>query len=577
MMSQSNKPQSDKGSDIALVRLLARFMMPYWWRMVLVLILLLTVTGLSLLPPYIIQRAVDGPITGGNLSGLVPYGIVYFLIVLTTFGLRFGHTYLLQTVGQNALMNMRQTLFEHILKQDIGYFNKTPVGQLVSRLSNDVDALTDLLSTSIVMVASNLITLVGIVVVMFVLNWRLALLGLGVLPIMLIATAYFRNRIRIASAHWHKIVADYLSFLNEQFGGMLIVQLFGRQAISREEFVQVIDAYLSTRLKVRDEYTLYAAVVQLLTAVGLAMILYGGGSGVLAGWATLGMLISFIQYTQRTFDPVLQLSDQFAQIQTALAAGDRIANMLDIQPTITDPEHPTPLPNFAGNVTFDHVNFSYEPETPVLRDVNIAIPAGQAVAIFYDVNEGHVCLDGVDIRELSHADLRRYVTVVPQNPYCFNGTVADNLRLFDPTITTEQMLEAAKTACASRFIETLPDGYDTLLLPGGANLSQGQRQLIALARALIHSPHGILVLDEATSSIDSETEAFIQEGLKRVLHTRTSIIIAHRLSTVREVDRILVMQRGQVVEDGSSEQLLARNGIYAQLYKYQFADTPRAA
>src|SRR5258708_9527762 len=395
MMSQSNKPQSDKGSDIALVRLLARFMMPYWWRMVLVLILLLTVTGLSLLPPYIIQRAVDGPITGGNLSGLVPYGIVYFLIVVTTFGLRFGHTYLLQTVGQNALMNMRQTLFEHILKQDIGYFNKTPVGQLVSRLSNDVDALTDLLSTSIVMVASNLITLVGIVVVMFVLNWRLALLGLGVLPIMLIATAYFRNRIRIASAHWHKILPDYLSFLNEQFGGMLIVQLFGRQAISREEFVQVIDAYLSTRLKVRDEYTLYGAVLQLLTAVGLALVLYGGGSGVLAGWATLGMLISFIQYTQRSFDPILQLSEQFAQIQTALAAAERIARMLQIEPTIGEPARPTPITNFAGRVTFDHATLTYDPGPPVLRGISVDIPAGQSVAIVGATGAGKTSLVGL--------------------------------------------------------------------------------------------------------------------------------------------------------------------------------------
>lgn len=589
-MSQAtpNKPAKIV-SDSRLLRLLARFVLPYWRRLLIVFGLLIAVTGLSLLPPYLIQRAVDGPIRNGDLSGLIPYGVVYFLAVLITFGLRFGHTYVLQTIGQNALMNLRQTLFEHILTQDMQFFNTTPVSQLVSRLSNDIDALTELLSTSIVLVASNLITLIGIVVVMLVLNWRLALLGLSVLPIMLFTTIYFRRRIRVASANWHRIVADYLAFLNEQFGGMLIVQLFGRQAMSRTEFAQVSGAYRNTRLLTRDQYTLYGAALQMLTAFGLAAVLYGGGYGVLAGWATLGMLISFIQYTQRSFDPILQLSDQFAQIQTALAAGERVASMLDVQPTLTEPKQPTKIEHFKGSITFDHVEFSYEPGTPVLRDVQIEIPAGQSVAIvgatgagktslagllsrFYDVDSGCVLLDGIDIRQMSQADLRRYVTVVPQNPYCFNGTIADNLRLFDDSITHDQIVAAARTACAARFIEALPGSYNYALFPGGGNLSQGQRQLLALARALIHSPQGILVLDEATSNIDTETEESIQQGLRQVLHGRTSIIIAHRLSTVREVDRILVMQRGQVVEDGTSEALLAKGGIYAKLYQRQFME-----
>lgn len=588
-LSTNTVPEKEQRiTDRGLVLLLGRFVMPYWRSVIVVFLLLLGVTLLSLVPPYLIQRTVDGPILHHDMPGLIPFGVLYFVIILITFCLRLAHTILLQTVGQKALMGMRQTLFEHILKQDMAYFNQTLVGQMVSRLSNDVDALTELLSTSIVMVASNAITLVGIVVVMFALNWRLALLGLGVLPIMMASTVYFRGRIRVASANWHKVIADYLAFLNEQFGGMLIVQLFERQRISHDEFVVVNTAYTTTRLKVRDEYTLYGAVLQLLTAVGLALVLYGGGSGVLAGWATLGMLISFIQYTQRSFDPILQLSEQFAQIQTALAAAERIARMLQVEPTIAEPAKPTPITKFAGRVTFDHAELSYEAGTPVLRGISVDIPAGQSVAIvgatgagktslvgllarFYDVDAGSVLIDGVDIRQLSLADLHKYVTVVPQNPYCFNGTIADNLRLFEASITREQIVSAATTACAAPFIERLPGQYDYPLLPGGANLSQGQRQLLALARALIHSPQGILVLDEATSNIDTETEALIQEGLKRVLHTRTSIVIAHRLSTVREVDRILVMQRGQVIEDGTSEKLLVGNGIYAQLYRRQFA------
>lgn len=581
-------------NDRRLFRLLARFILPYWRRMVGVFVLLLAVTGLSLLPPYLIQRAVDGPIKQQQLNGLIPYGVLYFVIVLITFMLRFIQTYLLQTVGQNALMNLRQTLFEHLLRQDMKFFNTTPVGQLVSRLTNDIDALTELLSTSIVLVASNMVSLIGIIVVMLLLNWRLALLGLSVMPIMIVATVYFRQRIRIASASWHRIVGDYLAFLNEQFGGMLIVQLFGRQAVSRVEFQAVSDAYRDTRLLTRDQYTLYGAVLQLLTAFGLAAVLYGGGAGVLAGWATLGMLISFIQYTQRSFDPILQLSEQFAQIQTALAAGERVASMLEVAPTLIEPAVPTAIHDFKGAIQFDHVQFSYEPGTPILRDVTLNIPAGQSVAIvgatgagktslagllarFYDVDQGQVRLDGVDIRQLSQADLRRYVTVVPQNPYCFNGSIAENLRLFDESITQNQLVAAARTANAAPFIERLPGGYDYALFPGGANLSQGQRQLLALARALIHSPQGILVLDEATSNIDTETEALIQQGLKQVLRGRTSIIIAHRLSTVREVDRILVLQRGQVIEEGTNDQLLAQGGIYARLYRRQFVEeVPRA-
>jgi len=583
----SNSPAESDLSDRYLLQMLGRFLRPYLGQLFIVFALLLGVTLLTLLPPYLIQRAVDGPIRTGDLHGLLPYGLVYFGSIVMVFVLRFSHTYLLQTVGQTALMNIRQVLFTHILQQDMAFFNTTPVGQIVSRLSNDIDALTELLSTSIVMVASNLITLVAIVAVMLVLNARLALLSLCVMPIILIATTYFRRKLRRASNTFHKIVGEYLAFINEQFGGMLIVQLFGRQPVSRTEFARINADYQATNLELRDQFTIYSSILQLLTTIGLAVVLYGGGQGVLAGWATLGMLISFLQYTQRSFDPILQLSEQFTQIQMALAAGERIARMLKMTPTIQELPTPKTLPAFHGQIDIEHVNFSYTPGTPVLRDVTIHIPAGQSVAIvgatgagktslvgllsrFYDVNDGHILIDGVDIRDLGLADLRKYITVVPQNPYCFNGTIADNLRLFDPTLTQDRIVEAAQVARAAPFIERLPGGYDYALLPGAANLSHGQRQLLALARALLHNPHGILVLDEATSNIDTETEALIQEGLRHVLRNRTSVIIAHRLSTVREVNRILVMQRGQVVEEGNHESLLACDGLYAHLYQRQF-------
>ncbi|MBC8170072.1 MAG: ABC transporter ATP-binding protein, partial [Anaerolineae bacterium] len=307
-------------------------------------------------------------------------------------------------------------------------------------------------------------------------------------------------------------------------------------------------------------------------------------------WVSLGMLISFIQYTRRSFEPILLLSEQFTQIQTALSAGERIARMLHIEPKIVEPEQPIKVTVRQKTVTFEHVSFSYEPSTPVLRDINLQILPGQRVAVvgatgagktslagliarFYDVDAGRVLISGVDVRDMALSDLRKCVMVVPQNPYCFNGTIADNLRLFDPSVTYEQMVKAAETASAAPFINKLPGGYDYPLLPGGGNLSQGQRQLLALARALIHNPDSLLVLDEATSSIDTETEELIQEGLRRILHNRTSLIIAHRLSTVRDADRILVMKRGQIMEDGKHDELLRLNGLYARLYHRQFAES----
>lgn len=581
--------QDDSITDRYLMQMLGRFLRPYAWQISGVIVLLLTVSGLNLLLPYLVKQAVDGPIRHKQLEALTPFGVVYIATIALIFILRFAYTYWLQTIGQNALLNLRQTLFEHIIRQDMAYFNKTPVGKITARMSNDIEALTELLSTSIVMVASNMLTLTGIVIVMFLLNWRLALISLVTLPVMIGLSAYFRVRIRGISMRFHKLVGEYQAFLNEQFGGMLIVQLFGRQERTRQEFEAVNQRYFGVHVELRDSYTIYASILQVMTTIGLAIVLYGGGGGVLAAWATLGELIAFIDYTRRTFEPVMQLSEQFAQIQTAFSAGERVARMLNVQSAIKEIEHPVHLEHFNRTLTFEKVTFGYEAEHPVLRGIDLHIEAGKRVAIvgatgagktslvkllarYYDVDAGRVLVSGVDIRKLSTADLRRYVTVVPQNPYCFNGTIADNLRLFDPTITPEQMIEASKTACAHPFIEKLPGGYDYELLPGGGNLSHGQRQLLALARALIHSPESILVLDEATSNIDTETEALIQQGLEQVLKNRTSLIIAHRLSTIRDADRIIVMRLGEILEDGNHESLLAQNGVYAQLYRRQFEE-----
>jgi ATP-binding cassette, subfamily B, multidrug efflux pump len=575
-------------TDRALVRMLAAILRPYLAQLSVVFAMLLGVTACTLAMPYLVQRTVDGPIKNGDLAGLIPYGVAFLLCILGIGIFKFAHTYLLQTVGQNALVALRQQLFEHIIRQDMRFFNMTPVGQIVSRMSNDIEALTELLSTSIVVLVSNLITLVGIVVVMFVINPSLALLSIAMLLPMTMATIYFRRKIRDSSNQLHRVVAEFLAYINEQFGGMLIVQLFGRQAISREEFKALNTRHFAIHNELRNGYTVYASVLQLLTSLGLALVLWGGSQGVLAGWATLGMLIAFVDYTRRMFVPLLELSEQFAQIQTALSAGERIARMLSIESQIVFPEHAAPMRHFQRGFSFENVTFSYEEGHPVLQNVSFSVRHGERIAVvgatgagktslvgllarFYDVDSGRVLVDDRDVRTLSSDDLRRCVTVVPQSPYCFDGTIADNLRLFDSTISEARMRDAAEIACAAPFIERLPNGYDYVLMPGGANLSQGQRQLIALARALIHNPESILVLDEATSNIDTATEALIQQGLTRILAQRTSLVIAHRLSTIRDADRILVMKRGRIIEEGTHDSLLLQNGAYTRLYQRQFA------
>jgi len=579
-----------KISDRYLFSMLGQFLKPYRIQLGIVAIGLFIVSGLSTLLPYLVQVAVDGPITAGDLSGLIPLGVLYFVVIVFIFVLRFGYIYLLQTVGQNTLYDLRARLFQHIMRQDMRFFNVTPVGQLVARMSNDIDALTELVSTSFVMVVGNLVTLVGVIFAMLAINPRLALISFITLPVMIGATLFFRKRIRAASSKYHKLVAEKLAYVNEQLSGMLIVQLFGRQSVSRAGFDEKNNAYRDVHTLLRNDYTLYASALQILSTIGVAIVLYGGSEGVLAQWATLGMLIAFVEYTRRMFEPIQNLSEQIAQVQTALSAGERIARMLNVEPEVAEAAQPVDIRGASLSVEFDHVNFSYDEGHPVIRDLVLSIPAGERVAVvgatgagktslaglvgrFYDVDSGAVRVGGHDVRQIAADDLRAMVTIVPQNPYCFTGTIAENIALFDRSIPPDRIIAAARSACAHRFIERLPDGYTTNLLPGGANLSQGQRQLIALARALLHHPQSILVLDEATSSIDTDTEEAIQDGLREVLRGRTSIVIAHRLSTIREVDRILVMRLGQVIEEGSHDHLLAQGGMYAQLYKRQFVET----
>lgn len=579
-----------KAYDGRLMRRLATFVAPHWRPLALAVVLLIGAALTELAPPLLVQQAIDGPISQGQLDGLWPIFALYALSLVATFGLRYVHNFLINSVGQTVMQELRVRLFRHVQRMSLSFFDRNPVGRLLTRITNDVDSLNEFLTQGLVQILADLVTLLGIVVVMFALNWRLALISLATLPLMLGVVAIYQRFMRATYRLVRQRLAAINAYLNEQISGVLVTQLFVRERTARRHFAELSDGYVAANLRSLVGFSIFMPTVQIFSAIGIAATLWWGGQGVLAGWASLGLLTAFVLYTERAFQPLRNLAERYTVLQAAMASAERVFGVLDTPEEIRDPERPVHLPEpVRGEVAFHNVVFGYSPDEPVLKGINLTIPAGQAVAIvgatgagksslvgllarFYDVQQGSITLDGVDIRELPQAELRRHIAAVPQDPVCFSGTIASNIRLHSAAIDDARMRWAAETVNAASFIERLPDGYEHEVRERGANLSTGQRQLLAFARALAFNPSVLLMLDEATSSVDTATEALIQDALERMLKGRTSIIIAHRLSTIRHVDRIIVLHKGRVVEDGSHEVLLARRGHYARLYELQFAE-----
>ena len=585
-----------KAYDATLTRRLVGYLTPYKLWVAVAIVLLLIQSLAQIVPPIIAKEIVDQaviPAVSGALAReeafarLAVLGAIYLGVLAVGAGIRYGQTILTTWVGQKAMYDLRLELFRHLQFLPLGFFDRNPVGRLMTRITNDIDALTDMVTRGVVSIFGDIAMVVLISGAMLILDWRLALVAFLSLPILIALTAYFRGIMRESFRAIRIRLARVNAFLNETLSGMAIVQLFTREKPVFDAFDSLNRDLLAANQGQVRAMSVFQPTVNFTRNATAALLFVVGANWVLDSQLSLGTLVAFWQLLQNFFQPILDLSEKYNIMQAAMASSERVFRLLDTHSNILDPVKPVELPHVRGEITFDNVSFAYNEGEWVLRDVQFKIGAGESVAIvgatgagktsiislisrFYDVQKGRILLDGVDIREMRQADVRRHVGVVLQDPFIFAGTISSNIRLNETAITDEQVRAAARFVNADKFVERLPQGYETVVTERGSTLSVGQKQLLAFARAIAFNPEILLVLDEATSSVDTETEHLIQDALAKLMAGRTSIIIAHRLSTIQNVDRIIVLHKGRVVEMGTHRDLLQQRGVYHRLYELQY-------
>ncbi len=575
-----------KAYDNRLMRRLLRYLKPYRLWVGLAIGIMLVGTGFQLAVPYVWRLTIDKAVQGHNPLLLDKLGLTLVGVLLGGFLAEYAQAFMLQYTGQRIMRDLRMQLFSHLQRQPLGFFDRQPVGRLMTRVINDVDVLNELFTSGVVSVIGDLFMLIGILWVLFSWNVRLAVLTFSVLPLIFLATMEFRRRVRDSYRKIRTLLARINAFLQENISGMVTVQMLGQEENRRHKFKNINDAHRDANVENVFYYAVFFPVMDFLSALALALLVWFGGRQVLHGALTLGALVAFFQYAQRFFRPINDLAEKYTILQSAMASSERIFDLLDTEPTVTDAARPHATPPLKDGIRFEDVWFAYNDEEWVLRDLNLTIRPGEKIAIvgatgagktslvhllgrFYDVTKGRITWDGRDIRELSMETLRHRLGYVQQDVFLFSGTIADNIHLRDVSISEERVESAAREVRAHEFIRKLPGGFAAPVNERGTSLSSGERQLLAFARALAYDPE-VLVLDEATSSVDPETEALIQEALERLLKGRTSIVVAHRLSTIQSADRILVFHHGKLREEGNHQQLLSRGGIYSRLVQLQY-------
>jgi ATP-binding cassette subfamily B multidrug efflux pump len=616
-----------KAYDGRLMKRLLVYLRPYKWQVGVALGSIFLKAGADVLGPYLTKVAIDRylvKVPGSHspfdrflsiqpLVGIAQVAGLYVAALVVSFLLEYLQTYFMQWTGQMAMFDLRAELFRLLQRMHIGFYDKNPVGRLVTRVTTDVDALNEMFTAGVVSIFEDIFVLAGIIGIMLKMNWKLALITFAVLPLIGYATTIFRDRVRDSYRRIRTAIARINSYLQEHVSGMVVLQLFNREEPAFEKFSEVNALHMDAFKDAIMAHAVYYPVVEILSSIAIACVIWFGGNDVLRGMATLGVLVAFMQYAQRFFRPIQDLSEKYNILQSAMAACERIFKMLDTPVEITSPTV-TKTPDGPGRIEFDHVWFAYrnmpseagEPrsartgEAPVptqarpgepdwvLRDVSFVIEPGETVAIvghtgagkttiisllmrFYDVQKGAIRIDGVDVKDMDLGDLRRRFGVVLQDPFLFTGTVGGNIRLGTQWIQDEDVKKAAEDVNLADFVRSLPGGFKEEVRERGSTLSTGQKQLISFARALAHNPK-ILVLDEATSSVDTETEFRVRDALNRMVEGRTSVVIAHRLSTIQRADKIIVMHKGQVREMGTHQELLSHRGIYYKLYQLQYKD-----
>jgi len=578
-----------KAYDARLIRRLWRYVKPHRSLVGSSLVLMFVVSAVQLVQPYLIKIAIDDHIAQKRLDGLGSLALLFMAALVAEFGLRFAQLYVLQRTGQNVVFDVRMHVFTHLQRLPSSFFDRNPVGRLMTRLTSDVEALNEAFTSGLVMAMADVVKLAGIVAILIWMDWRLALITFAVLPPTIATTWFFRIRVRRAYRKTRAMIARLNSFLQENVSGMRIVQLFGREGATFDRFSSVNMEYRDAQLSAVRYDSVFSALAELVGSVTLAAIVWAGGWGILSGLVTFGTLVAFIEYSARFFQPVQELSQRYTTMQAAMAAAERIFALLDNEVSIRSPAKPHPIDGrLRGEIVFENVTFGYKEGEPVLKDVSFTIRPGERVAVvgwtgsgkstlirllarLYDVQQGRILVDGVDIRDYELPRLRRSIGVVLQDHFLFAGSVRDNISLGEPRVTIETVRRAAAAVHADRFIEALPAGYDEEVRERGSNFSVGEKQLLSFARAIAFDP-AILVLDEATASVDPETERRIQQALGVLLRGRTSVIIAHRLAAIDGVDRILVLHHGRLQEQGSHDELLQiEGGIYRTLHSLQVA------